>query len=195
MSARVSRLYKISNTTVKSRTISFGRIQRRQPKWFGHVLTIDDKCWLKMVYQWTPHSWRGGRSQKSWKNQMTDLMRSRTLLEAMTGNRYIQLLGIGRWLIDVQFLSMDSFDVLVGEETHALNNILQQDETFFHVKSPYCYYCVPTAHNRCARVENFETLPYLSMWYTTRDDTLHDPYILLGECRIFILYAHDGSQL
>ena len=60
------------------------RIQRRQLKWYGHFLRIEDTRWPKMIYQWTPHARRRrGRSQQSRKNKMTDLLRSRMLEEDM----------------------------------------------------------------------------------------------------------------
>ena len=59
-------------------------IQRRQVKWYGLLLRIDDSCWPNKIKQWTPHGRRRrGRPQQSWKNQVTELMRSRNMEEDM----------------------------------------------------------------------------------------------------------------
>ena len=34
------------------------RIQRRQLKWYGHLLTMEDSRWPKKIYQWTPYGRR-----------------------------------------------------------------------------------------------------------------------------------------
>ena len=69
-SARVSRLQKIPNTTIMSKmqteqSIS-DRIQRRQLKWYGHLLRMEDSRRPKKIYQWTQHGRRTrGRLQQS----------------------------------------------------------------------------------------------------------------------------------
>ena len=68
-SARVFRLQKIPNTTIRSKMQAeqsiLDRIQRRQLKWYGHLLRMEDSRWAK----WTPHGRRRrGRPQQSWKN-------------------------------------------------------------------------------------------------------------------------------
>jgi hypothetical protein len=41
------------------------RIQRRQLKWNGNLLRMEDIRWPKKIYQWTPHSRRRrGRPQQ-----------------------------------------------------------------------------------------------------------------------------------
>ena len=51
------------------------RIQRRQLKWYWHLLRMEDSRWPKKIYQWTPHgSWKRGRPQQSWNNQLRDFM-------------------------------------------------------------------------------------------------------------------------
>ena len=55
------------------------RIQRRQLKWYGHLLRMEDSRWPKKIYQWTPHGRRSrGRPQLSWRNQVTDFMKTET---------------------------------------------------------------------------------------------------------------------
>ena len=47
------------------------RIQRRQLKWYGNLLRMQDSRWPKKIYQWTPHGRkRRRRSQQSWMNQL-----------------------------------------------------------------------------------------------------------------------------
>ena len=87
-SARVSRLQKIPNTIIRNKMQAeqsiLDRIQRRQLKWYGHLLRIEDSRWPKKIYKWTPHGRRRrGRTQQSWKNQVTDFMRSGKLEEYM----------------------------------------------------------------------------------------------------------------
>ena len=44
--------------------IILDRIQRRQLKWYGHFLRMEDSRWPKKIYQWTPHGRkRRGRPQ------------------------------------------------------------------------------------------------------------------------------------
>jgi hypothetical protein len=60
------------------------RIQGRQLKWYEHLFIMEDSRWPKKIYQWTPHGRKGrGRPQQSWKNQVTDFMRSRNFEEDM----------------------------------------------------------------------------------------------------------------
>ena len=60
------------------------RIQRRQLKWYGHLLRMEDSRWPKKIYQWTPHGRRRrGRPQQSSRNQVTDFMKSRNMEEDM----------------------------------------------------------------------------------------------------------------
>ena len=50
------------------------RNQRKQLKWHGNLLRMEDSHWAKKIYQWTPHGKRRkGRPQQSWKNQATDV--------------------------------------------------------------------------------------------------------------------------
>ena len=56
------------------------RIQRRQLKWYEHLLRMEDSCWPKKIYHWTPHgSMKRGKPLQSWKSQVTDFMRSRKI--------------------------------------------------------------------------------------------------------------------
>ena len=67
------------------------RIQRRQLKWYGHLRMTDGR-WPKNIYQWTRHGRRRrGRSQQSWKNQVTDFMRSRNMEEDMADRHFWRL--------------------------------------------------------------------------------------------------------
>jgi hypothetical protein len=46
--------------------------------------------WSKKIYQLTPHvGRRKGRSQQSWKNQVTDFMKTRNMEEDMAEDRYL----------------------------------------------------------------------------------------------------------
>jgi hypothetical protein len=66
------------------------RIQRRQFKWYGHHLRLEDSRWPKKIYLWTLHGRRKReRPQKSCKNQGTDFMRNRNLEEDMTEDRHL----------------------------------------------------------------------------------------------------------
>jgi hypothetical protein len=43
---------------------------------------MEDSGWPKKIYQWTPQGRRRrGRSQQSWRNQVTDFMRSSDMEE------------------------------------------------------------------------------------------------------------------
>ena len=94
-SASVFRLQKIPNTTIRSNKQAeqsiLDRIQRRQLKWYGHLLRMEDSCWQKKIYQWTPHGRRRGRPQQSWRNQVMDFMRSRNMETLAFGSAWIAL--------------------------------------------------------------------------------------------------------
>ena len=79
------------------------RIQRRQLKWYGHLLRIEDSRWPKKIYQWTPHGRRRrGRPEQSWRNQVMDFMRNRNLEEDMAEDRHLWRLEVdGRLLVAV----------------------------------------------------------------------------------------------
>ena len=90
-SARVSRLQKIPNTVIRTKSQAeksiLDRIQRRQLKWYGNLLRMEDSRWPKKIYQWTPHGRRRrGRPQLSWRNQVTDFMKSGGMEEDMAEN-------------------------------------------------------------------------------------------------------------
>ena len=54
---------------------------------------------------WTPRGRRRkGRPQQSWKNQVTDFMRSKNMEEDMAENRYLWRLGVDRRLLGVYVL-------------------------------------------------------------------------------------------
>ena len=60
------------------------RIQRRQLKWYGHLLRMEANRWPKMIYLLSPQGRRRrGRPQQSWRNQVTGFMRSRNMEEDM----------------------------------------------------------------------------------------------------------------
>ena len=54
-SARVSRLQKIPNTTNRSKMQAeqsiLDRIKRKQLKWHGYLLRMEDNLWPKKIYQ------------------------------------------------------------------------------------------------------------------------------------------------
>ena len=57
------------------------------------------------IYQWTPNGRRRGRPKHSWKNQMTDFMRSRNLDE----DRHLWRLGVDGWFLVVQILIINYY--------------------------------------------------------------------------------------
>ena len=72
------------------------RIQRRKLKWYGHLLRMEDSRWPKKIYQWTSNGRRRrGRPQQSWRNQVTDFMRSRNMEEDMAENKTFLVIGTG----------------------------------------------------------------------------------------------------
>ena len=80
----MSRLQKISNTTISSKMQAaqsiLDRIQRSKLRWYGNHLRMEDSRWPKT--RWTPHSRRRrGRLQQSWKNQVTDFISSKNMIE------------------------------------------------------------------------------------------------------------------
>ena len=78
------------------------RIQRRQLKWYGHLLRMEDSRWPKKIYQWKPHRRRSrGRPQQSWRKQVTDFMKSRNMEEDMTEDRHLWRLGVDGRLLAV----------------------------------------------------------------------------------------------
>ena len=98
-SASVSRLHKIPNTAIRNKMQAeqsiLDRIQRRQLKWYGHLLRMEDSRWPKKIYQWKLHGRRRrGRPQLSWKNQVKDFMKSRGMEEDMAENRHLWRLGV-----------------------------------------------------------------------------------------------------
>ena len=72
------------------------RIQRRQLKWYGRLLKMEYSSWTKKIYHWNPHGRRRrGRPQQSWRNHVTDFMKSRNMAEI----RHLWRLGVdGRLL-------------------------------------------------------------------------------------------------
>ena len=66
-SASVSRLQKISNTTIRSKMQAaqsiLDRIQKRQLKLYGNHLRKEDSNWFKNIYRWAPLRRRRGRPQ------------------------------------------------------------------------------------------------------------------------------------
>ena len=51
-------------------------------------IRMEDSRWSKKIYQWTSRR-RRGRPQLSWRNQVTDFMKSRGMEEDMAENRHI----------------------------------------------------------------------------------------------------------
>ena len=77
------------------------RIQRRQLKWYGYLLRMEDSRRIKKIYQWTPHGRRRRGPQQSWRNQVTDFMRSRNMEEDMAEDRHLWRLGVDAGLLAV----------------------------------------------------------------------------------------------
>jgi hypothetical protein len=61
---------------------------------------MEDNRWPKKIYQWIPHG-RRRRPQQSWKNQVTDFLRSRNLEEDMAEDRHLWCLGVDGRLLAV----------------------------------------------------------------------------------------------
>ena len=77
------------------------RARRRQLKWYGRLLRMEDSLKLKMIYQCSPHGRRRrGRPQQTRKNQVTDFLRSRNM-EVMAEDRHLWRLGMDIWLLAV----------------------------------------------------------------------------------------------
>ena len=56
----------------------------------------------KKIYQWTPHGRRRrGIPQISWRNKVTDFMKSRSMEEDMAENRHLWRLGVDGRLLAV----------------------------------------------------------------------------------------------
>ena len=71
------------------------KIQRSQLKWYGHLLRMEDSCWPKKIYQWTPQcKRRRARPQQSWMNQVMNFMSNRNQEEDMAGDRHLWRLGV-----------------------------------------------------------------------------------------------------
>ena len=108
----MSRLQNIANTTIRRKIQAeqsvLDRIQRRQLKLYGHLLRMEDGRCPKKIYQWTPHGWRRrGRPQQSWKNQVTDFMRSRNVEEDMDRKLDVKMLIImiyDVWIVRWMFI-------------------------------------------------------------------------------------------
>ena len=95
------------------------RVQRRQLKCYGHLLRMEDGRWPKKIYQWTPHGRRRkGRPQQSWKNQVTDFMRSRGMKEDMAEDR-----RLWRFEMDRQLSSIDPINNNIQQNNFKYNNI------------------------------------------------------------------------
>ena len=89
----------IPNTTFGSKMQAeqsvLDRIKRRQLKWYVYLLRTEDSRWPKKIYQWTPHGMRRrGRPQLSWRDQVTDFMKSRGMEEDMAEYRHLWRLGV-----------------------------------------------------------------------------------------------------
>ena len=102
----MSRLQKIPNTVIRKKMQAeqsiLDRIQRRQLKWHGHILRMEDSHWPKKIYQWTPHGRRRRvRPQQSWRNQVTVFMKSRNMEEDMAEDRHLWRLGVDGLLLAV----------------------------------------------------------------------------------------------
>ena len=77
-------------------------LDRRQLKWYEHLLRMEHSRWPKKIYQWTTHGRRRrGRPQLSWRNQVTDFMKSRGMEEDMAENRHLWRLGVDGRLLAV----------------------------------------------------------------------------------------------
>ena len=65
------------------------RSQRRQLKWYRHLIRMEDNRWPKKIYQWTPYDRRRrGRPQQSRRNQVTNFMKNRNMEENLAEGRH-----------------------------------------------------------------------------------------------------------
>ena len=62
---------------------------------------MEDSRWPKMIYQWTPHGRRRGRPQLSWRNQVTDFIKSRNMEEDKAEDRHLWRLGVEERLLKI----------------------------------------------------------------------------------------------
>ena len=78
------------------------KVQRRQLKWYGHLLRMKDSRWTKKIYQWTLHGRRRrGRPQQSRRNQVTDFTKSRNLEEDMAEDKHLWRMEVDGRLLAV----------------------------------------------------------------------------------------------
>ena len=66
------------------------RVQRRQLKWYGQLVRMDDIRWQK-IYRWTSDGRRRKGRPQSWKNQATDFIRNIDM-EDVTGE--LDVIGV-----------------------------------------------------------------------------------------------------
>ena len=103
-SVRVCRFKKVSTATTMSKMqveqSILSRIQRRKLKWYGRLHRMRHSGWPKKIYRWTPRGRkRRVRPQHSWKNQVTDFMRSRNMEKDMSEFINPWHLGMDRQLL------------------------------------------------------------------------------------------------
>ena len=76
------------------------RIQRRQLKWYGHLLRMEDKIVVGRRRFTIGHSTVGGE-EKDRKKQVTDFMTCRNIEEYMAEDRHLWRLEMERWRLAV----------------------------------------------------------------------------------------------
>ena len=126
------RLQKIPNTAIRSKIQAeqsiLDRIKTRQLKWYGHLLKMEN--WSKKIYQRTPHGRRRrGRPQLSWRNQVTDFIKSRGMEEDMVEDRHLWRLGVDGRLLAVYilyiYIKIKICGLQLPREPHRLTRLLQ----------------------------------------------------------------------
>ena len=113
------------NTTIRSKIQAeqsiLDRIQRMELKWYGHLFRMEDSRWRKKIYHCTPHGRRRRRRpQQSWKNQVTDFMRSKHFEEDMAEDRHLWRLGVDGGLLAEKILIQNNYICLVVNTINAV---------------------------------------------------------------------------
>ena len=74
---------------------------------------MEDSRWPNKIYQCTPQGRRRrARPQESWKNQVTDYMRSRNLEEDTAEDRRLWPFGMDRGLLAIEILIINENCIL-----------------------------------------------------------------------------------
>lgn len=65
-------------------------IEGTSSRWYGHVPRLPDQPWSKKSFQWQPIQYRKrGRSRRSWKESLNDVVTKRNLSINDSQNRKV----------------------------------------------------------------------------------------------------------